>query len=58
MNIFSSKKIKYEVGPRRAGDSKYIVLNPKKFMKATSWKPKFNNLKYILQTAIKLEKNY
>ena len=53
MNIFSTKKIKYEVGPRRAGDSKYIVLNPKKFMKATSWKPKFNNLKYILQTAIK-----
>ena len=50
------KKIKYEVGPRRAGDSKYIVSNPKKFMKATSWKPKFNNLKYILQTAIKWEK--
>ena len=55
-NKLIKKKIKYEVGPRRAGDSKYIVSNPKKFMKATSWKPKFNNLKYILQTAIKWEK--
>ena len=55
-NKLIKKKIKYEVGPRRAGDSKYIVSNPKKFMKATSWKPKFNNLKYILQTAIRWEK--
>ena len=55
-NKLIKNKIKYEVGPRRAGDSKYIVSNPKKFMKATSWKPKFNNLKYILQTAIKWEK--
>ena len=55
-NKLIKNKIKYEVGPRRAGDSKYIVSNPKKFMKATSWKPKFNNLKHILQTAIKWEK--
>ena len=55
-NKLVKNNIKYEIGPRRAGDSKYVVSNPKKFIKATLWKPKFNNLSYILKTAIKWEK--
>ena len=56
VNKLVKNNIKYEIGPRRAGDSKYVVSNPKKFIKATLWKPKFNNLSYILKTAIKWEK--
>ena len=33
-----------------------IVSNPSKFNQFFSWKPKFNNLKYILKTAYEWEK--
>ena len=33
-----------------------IVSNVEKFMKYFSWKPKYNNLNYILKTAIEWEK--
>ena len=49
-------KIKFKVGPRRPGDSKLVVANPNKFIKTMSWKPKYNNLKYILKTAYEWEK--
>ena len=50
------KKIKYEIGERRPGDSKLVVANPEKFKKTMKWKPKFNDLKYILKTAYSWEK--
>jgi len=50
------KKINYEIGPRRDGDSKMIIANPEKFNKFFGWKPKFNSIKYILQTAVDWEK--
>ena len=55
-NKILDKKIKYEIGERRPGDSKLVVANPSKFKKAMKWKPKFNNLKYILRTAHSWEK--
>ena len=57
LNNLVSTSINFEIGPRREGDSKCIVSNPEKFNKTMSWKPKFNNLKYILKTAINWEKN-
>ena len=55
-NQILSKKIKFKVGPRRQGDSQYIVANTTKFKRTFKWKPKFNNLKYILKTAYRWEK--
>ena len=56
LNEISDKKIKFKFGPRRSGDSKMIVANTDKFNKFFSWKPRFNNIKYILKTAIDWEK--
>ena len=55
-NEILDNKIKFKVGPRRQGDSKLVVANPNKFIKTMSWKPKYNNLKYILKTAYEWEK--
>ena len=55
-NKILDKKIKYEIGERRPGDSKLVVANPEKFKKTMKWKPKFNDLKYILKTAYSWEK--
>ena len=55
-NEILDKKILYKIGPRRPGDSKMVVSNPDKFNNFFSWKPKFNNLKYILTTTLKWEK--
>ena len=55
-NKMLKKKINYSVGPRRTGDSKLIIADTTKFKKYFSWKPKFNNLSEILETAYKWEK--
>ena len=55
-NKILDKKIKFKIGPRRAGDSKLIVANPNKFMQTLSWKPQYDDLKYILKTAYEWEK--
>ena len=55
-NQILDKKINYEIGPRRDGDSKMIIANPEKFNNFFDWKPKFNNIKYILKTAVDWEK--
>tara|TARA_Y100000389_G_C17459460_1_gene520597 strand:+ start:676 stop:1662 length:987 start_codon:yes stop_codon:yes gene_type:complete len=50
------KKITYTIGPRREGDSKMVIADPTKFMNFFSWKPKYNNLMFILETAFNFEK--
>ena len=56
-NTIIKKKIFYSVGPRRFGDSERLVANNKKFKKYFSnWKPKFNNIKKILETSLRWEK--
>ena len=55
-NKIINKNLEIIIGPRRPGDSKMIVSNVKKFTKYFSWKPKYNNLNYILKTAIEWEK--
>ena len=56
LNDLLETNINFETGPRRTGDSERIVSNPEKFIKTMSWKPKFNDLSYILKTAINWEK--
>ena len=56
INKVINKNLETSIGPRRSGDSEMIVSNVDKFMKYFSWKPKYNNLNYILKTAIKWEK--
>ncbi|QIZ20515.1 UDP-glucose 4-epimerase GalE [Candidatus Pelagibacter giovannonii] len=56
LNKIINKDLKTIVGPRRPGDSEMIVSNVEKFMKYFSWKPKYNNLNYILKTAVEWEK--
>ena len=56
-NTIIKKKIFYTIGPRRFGDSERLVANNKKFKKYFSnWKPKFNNIKKILETSLRWEK--
>jgi len=55
-NEILDNKINYRIGPRRLGDSKMVVANPNKFNNFFSWKPKYNNIKYILNTALNWEK--
>tara|TARA_B110000196_G_C21060560_1_gene622161 strand:+ start:77 stop:1063 length:987 start_codon:yes stop_codon:yes gene_type:complete len=56
LNNLLETNINFEIGPRRDGDSECLVSNSEKFIKAMSWKPKFNDLNYILKTAIAWEK--
>jgi len=56
LNQLLKTNINFEIGPRRDGDSECIVANPEKFIKIMSWKPEFNDLNYILKTAIAWEK--
>ena len=56
-NEILDNKIKYRIGPRRLGDSKMVVANPNKFNDFFSWKPKFKDIKFILNTALNWEKN-
>ena len=56
INKITNKSLETIIGPRRPGDSKMIVSNVTKFTKYLSWEPKYNNLNYILKTAIEWEK--
>ena len=56
MNKLISKNLNVENGQRRNGDSEKIVANTQKFCKHFNWKPKFDQLDYILNTALEWEK--
>ena len=55
-NEILDNKIKFKVGPRRPGDNELVIADPNKLIKTMSWKPKYNDLKYILKTAYDWEK--
>ena len=56
MEKIINRKLKVEIGPRRESDIPYSVANSDKFKKKFNWKPKYNNLNYILKTALNWEK--
>ena len=49
-------KLPTKIGPRRPFDSSHVVADSNKFKKYFKWKPKYNNLNYIIKSAIKWEK--
>ena len=57
MENIVNKKLNVENGPRREKDIAVSIANSEKFKKKFNWKPKFNNLNYILKTALEWEKN-
>ena len=56
MENIINDKLKIEIGPRREKDIAVSIANSDKFKKKFNWKPKFNNLNYILKTALEWEK--
>ncbi len=56
MENILNNKLKVEIGPRREKDIAISIANCDKFKKKFNWKPKFNNLNYILKTALEWEK--
>ena len=56
MENIINDKLKVEIGPRREKDIAVSIANCEKFKKKFNWKPKFNNLNYILKTALEWEK--
>jgi UDP-glucose 4-epimerase len=58
VNIFKkiTKDVDVSYQKRRPGDIAQVYANTKKFKKILKWVPKYNNIKLIIQSAIKWEK--
>ena len=54
-NLIINKHINCVDAPRRRGDAEMVVSNISRLNKIIDWKPKYNNLKFIIQTAIDWE---
>ena len=55
-NKITGNKINFEYSKRRPGDSEKLVSNVDKLHQIINWKPKFDNLNFIIETAINWEK--
>ena len=51
-NSISKKNIRFKVGKRRSSDIVISIANPKKLIKSTNWKPRFNNLTTIVKSSL------
>jgi UDP-glucose 4-epimerase len=58
VNIFEkiTKVVDVSYQKRRSGDIAQVYANTKKFKKILRWRPKYNNINLIIQSAIKWEK--
>lgn len=52
-SVVTDQKIATVMGPRRAGDPPILVGNSHKISKELRWKPQYNNLETIIETAWK-----
>ena len=55
-NQIYGNKIKFEYNERRPGDSEKLISNVNKLHQHINWKPKFDDLKLIIKTAVEWEK--
>jgi len=55
-NEIYDNKIKFEYDKRRPGDSEKLISNVDKLHQHINWKPKFDDLKLIIKTAVEWEK--
>lgn len=53
--VVSKKKLNIKEASRRAGDPVALVADSSKIKKQLFWKPQFNNLEYIIQSALNWE---
>ena len=51
-NSLLKNKIEYKIGKRRNSDIVISIANPNKLIRYTKWRPKFNNLNYILKSSL------
>ncbi len=51
-NMISKKKVEYEIGKRRKSDIVISISNPKQLINLTKWKPRYDNLTYILKSSL------
>ena len=56
MNDILQKKLPTKIGKRREKDIKSSIANVEKFKNFFHWKPKYNDLKFILKTSYEWEK--
>lgn len=54
----TGREIKAEVAPRRAGDPAVLIASSEKAIKELGWKPKYNDLEVIIETAWNWHKNH
>jgi UDP-glucose 4-epimerase len=47
----AGRKVPHQIGPRRAGDPAVLVANSSKLKRSLGWKPKFTEIKDVVQTA-------
>jgi UDP-glucose 4-epimerase len=47
----TGKKVPYEIGPRRDGDSALLVADSSRLQNEFKWKPQYSDLKTIVETA-------
>ncbi len=56
INKICNNRINIEYGPRRPGDSIKLISDITKLKQIIDWTPKYNNLNFILKTAIQWER--
>jgi UDP-glucose 4-epimerase len=56
MNFILKKQLPFIIGEPRKKDIYFSVADTRKFNKCFNWRPKYNNLNYILKTALNWEK--
>jgi UDP-glucose 4-epimerase len=52
----SGEKVPSQDGPRRAGDVARVISDSSKLRKTLNWKPRYDDLKVICQTALEFER--
>lgn len=53
----TGSQVPYEIGPRREGDPAVLVANSDKLKQTLGWRPKYPNLRDMVETAWRFEKN-
>ncbi len=57
MKDVSGVDFRVDIAPRRSGDPATLISNSEKIQKTLSWKPKFDKLRLICETALNWEKS-
>ena len=55
-NNVNDTSIKIEIGNRRSGDAPMLISNVSKLQDLFQWQPKYDDLGFIIKTAINWEK--